>query len=91
MKEISELLKNIANPIRLQVLCHIFKKEKNVSELLEKIKISQSALSQHLVIMKENGIIKSEKKGKYVFYSLKNNKIKDILSFLKKICTKNDI
>jgi DNA-binding transcriptional ArsR family regulator len=84
--EVANLLKTIANPIRLQILCCILEKKKNCSELLEKIDIDQSPLSQHLTILKKNQIIKSEKHGKYIFYSIKNEKIKQIFNFLYKIC-----
>jgi DNA-binding transcriptional ArsR family regulator len=88
--EMAELLKTIANPIRLQILCCILEKKKNVSELLEKINIAQSPLSQHLAILKKNKIIKSEKHGKYIFYSIKDEKTKKILGFLGKICQINN-
>ncbi len=87
-KEIADLLKKIANPIRLQILCHILNKSQNVSELMQKINISQSPLSQHLAILKNSKIIEFKKHGKYIFYSIKDEKIKQILSFLGNICQK---
>lgn len=85
-KEISYLLKKIANPTRLMILCQIAKEEKNVSELLEVMEVSQSALSQHLALLKKYKIIKDKKCGKFVFYSLKDQKTKKILGFLTEIC-----
>ncbi len=86
--KIAEILKNIANPIRLECLCHLLDGKKNVSELLEKIKISQSALSQHLILLKEKGILKDEKAGKFIYYSIKDQQTVEILGFLKNVCNK---
>ncbi len=87
-KEMAVLLKKIANPTRLMILCQIVEKEKNVSELLETVEVSQSALSQHLAMLKKYKIIKDEKCGKFVFYSIKDQKTKKILGFLTEICKK---
>ncbi len=87
-KEMASLLKRIANPSRLMILCQIAKKEKNVSELLKTVEVSQSALSQHLALLKKYKIIKDEKCGKFVFYSIKDQKTRKILGFLTEICKK---
>ena len=87
-KEMSVILKRIANPTRLMILCQIVENDKNVSEILEHVEVSQSALSQHLALMKKYKIIKDEKRGKFVFYSIKDQKIKKILGSLSEICGK---
>lgn len=87
--KIAEILKNIANPIRLQSLCCLLDGKKNVSQLLEKIDISQSALSQHLILLKDKSILKDEKIGKFIYYSIQDEQMVQILGFLKKICNKN--
>ena len=84
--EVADLLKNIANPIRLMVLCNLLNKDMTVSDLLECIDISQSALSQHLTILREKNIIKDTKSGKYVYYSISDVKTKQILRFLHETC-----
>ncbi len=84
--EISDLLKVISNPARLVLLCLLLQRQRNVSDLLDSIDISQSAISQHLAILREKNIIKAEKHGKYVFYSIKDARIVKILGFLSSIC-----
>lgn len=66
----SALLKAMANEQRLLVLCQLVDKELSVGELLAGIKLSQSALSQHLAILREAGLVESRKSGQIVFYSL---------------------
>ena len=66
-KEVSQLLKLIANPYRLMILCMLEEGEKTVSELHEKIEsISMPALSQHLSALRLAGLIDNEK---HVFFA----------------------
>jgi len=68
--EASTLLKAMGNEQRLLVLCQLVDKELSVGELLAGIKLSQSALSQHLAVLREAGLVDSRKSGQTVFYSL---------------------
>ena len=47
----------------------------SVTELIEKTKLSQANISQHLSIMKSKGIVTSDRKGKNIYYKLTNPKI----------------
>lgn len=87
-KEMASLLRKIANPTRLLILCQIAKKSKNVSEILLGVEVSQSALSQHLALLKKYKIIADKKDGKFIYYSIKDQKTKKILGFLTNICQK---
>ena len=81
--EASHILKLISNPIRLCVLCNLMEGRKNVSELLTNVKISQSALSQHLQVLKKEGIIKDERENRFLYYSIKNLEVLAILEAIK--------
>lgn len=65
-----ELLKAMANEWRLMILCQLAEGEKTVSELQSKLGLSQSALSQHLAILRRERIVKSRKHAQSVIYSL---------------------
>ncbi len=80
IREIAELLKAMGNENRLQILCHLVRKPLTVSELCAKMPlISQSAMSQHLTVLKSNHIVAYEKKGQNITYSLQNKKILHIM------------
>lgn len=64
------LLKAMANPARLVVLCHLAEGEKSVGELEEVVDISQSALSQHLALLRQRGLVSRRRAGQSIFYSL---------------------
>jgi DNA-binding transcriptional ArsR family regulator len=64
------LLKAMANEWRLMILCQLAEGEKTVSELQAILGLSQSALSQHLAILRRERIVKSRKQAQSVSYSL---------------------
>ena len=79
MKELyeihAEMCKVFSNSTRLEILNLLRDKELSVSELIEKTKLSQANISQHLSIMKSKGIVTSNRKGKNIYYNLTNPKI----------------
>lgn len=79
MKELyelhAEMCKVFSNPTRLEILNLLRDKQLSVTELIEKTKLSQANISQHLSIMKSKGIVTSNRKGKNVYYKLTNPKI----------------
>ena len=84
-KRVAELLKVLANENRLLILCELIQGEKTVSALGEKIPgISQSALSQHLALLKAHGILDFSKTGQNVTYSVADHRIEEIISILYK-------
>lgn len=84
-KRIAELLKVLANEYRLLILCELIKKPQTVSLLSDKIPtITQSALSQHLSILKAHGILDNSKAGQNVTYFIADSRVVKVISLLKK-------
>ncbi len=79
MKELyqmhAEMCKVFSNATRLEILNLLRDDEMSVTELIEKTKLSQANISQHLSIMKSKGIVTSNRKGKNIYYRLINPKI----------------
>ena len=65
-----ELLKAMANEWRLMILCQLAEGEKTVSELQSLLGLSQSALSQHLAVLRRERIVSARKHAQSVSYSL---------------------
>ena len=63
-------------------LIKCLEKEKCVSDLLGQCELSQSALSQHLKILKDAGFIKCKREGQKQIYSVANKKILEMANFL---------
>lgn len=64
------MLGAMANPSRLLILCQLAESEKSVGELQPMIGLSQSALSQHLAVLREKRIVRTRREGQQIFYSL---------------------
>lgn len=78
----SKLLKAIANEKRLKILYSVWDTELSVGEIEKKVGLSQSALSQHLAILRAEKIVKTRRKAQTIFYVLNDAKVKKILNFL---------
>lgn len=75
-------LKAIANPYRLMILCLLLDKELSVTELNETVPLSQSALSQHLAVLRSEDLVATRKSSQVVFYTLKNEQVTEVISIL---------
>lgn len=84
------ILKIVAEPNRLKLLCILGKGEHCVCEIMEHVQLSQSLISHHLKDLKEVEVVQDEKRGLYVYYSLtkKGKKITDLLFQIPKKETK---
>ena len=82
-KEVADLLKVLANENRLLILCELSKEPMSVGGLLEKLDITQSGISQHLAILKANGILDYDKKAQTIVYSMKDERIFKVMQVLK--------
>lgn len=79
------LLKIIANEKRLLILCRLNDgKELSVNELADFVGLSQSALSQHLALMRGYGFVQTRREHHTIYYSLANQAVKDIIKTLHK-------
>lgn len=64
------MLKILANEDRLLILCQLSQGARNVSELEALLDIRQPTLSQQLTVLREEGLVATERRGKYIYYSL---------------------
>ena len=76
------LLKLMGNPSRLLILCQLTDGEKSVSELERVIGLSQSALSQHLALMRHQNIVSTRRVAQTILYSLAGTEAPAILTTL---------
>lgn len=81
----SKMLKSLAHPQRLQLLCLLSEGERSVSELEESCASSQSQLSQFLQRMKSEGLVRSRREGKFVYYAIADQKVHKLIRALHKI------
>ncbi|AEY00708.1 transcription activator HlyU [Oceanimonas sp. GK1] len=80
-----KLLKALANERRLFILCHLLDKELSVGEMNQFLGLSQSALSQHLAILRNDDLVSTRKEAQTVYYSLKSNEVREMIALLHRL------
>lgn len=68
--EAARLLKTLANDKRLMLLCLLVEGESSVGELNARVDLSQSALSQHLAVLREEGLVNTRREAQTIYYAL---------------------
>ena len=66
----SDLLKALANDKRLMILCLLVEGERAVGDLNARLDLSQSALSQHLAVLRSEGLVATRREAQSILYSL---------------------
>lgn len=84
--EAAGLLKLLANENRLLILCQlVLAREMAVNDLAEAVGLSQSALSQHLAKMRDEGLLATRREAQTVFYRIADPNAARVLALLKDI------
>lgn len=91
IEELSELLKALSDPTRLKIVRLLSMSDSMlcVNALTVKIGVTQSAVSQHLRILRQIGLVISERRGYFIHYSINKNKFDKISILLNEIMQKD--
>jgi DNA-binding transcriptional ArsR family regulator len=87
MKDAAELFKIFCVDKRIEIIEHLKDGPMNVTALANALKISPSAISQHLRVLKSAGLVIDERKGYWIHYSLNRNALEKARQRLNRICT----
>jgi DNA-binding transcriptional ArsR family regulator len=87
----SALMKVLANPSRLLLLCLLSEGEKNVSELEEMMKLRQPSLSQQLSRLREDELVETRRDGKSIYYRLSSDDALQVVGLLHSLFCGRDI
>ncbi len=79
ISRISELFKAFADETRVKIILALDSGELNVSQIVEQVEASQTAVSHQLRVLKQAHLVKFRRDGKNIIYSLADNHIKSIL------------
>jgi DNA-binding transcriptional ArsR family regulator len=78
----TELLKALANRHRLMIVCQLIEREHSVGELAEILGIRDSTVSQHLALLRKDGLVGSRREGQTIFYSIESSAARAVLEAL---------
>lgn len=77
---LADLFGVLANPYRVQILQVLGSGELNVTEILERISITPTALSNHLTKLKRSGVVDFRREHRHLFYYVADKRIADVLN-----------
>ena len=81
----SELLKSLANQHRLLIVCQLIEGERSVGELAGFLGIRDTTVSQHLALLRKDGILATRRDGQTIWYSIVSEPARQILEVLYRI------
>jgi len=83
--EAEELLKALANRHRLIIVCQLIEKARSVGELAALLKIRDSTVSQHLALLRKDGIVTARRDGQTVWYSIGSAQAREVVRTLYRV------
>ena len=81
-EQAAELLKALSNPQRLRVMCLLIDGERTVGEINTAVELSQSALSQHLAVLRDGGWVRTRRESQNVYYSVTDGPVHRLIQTL---------
>ncbi len=78
--DLAELFKVFGDSTRIRILYAMFDRELCVSDLADRLQLSQSSVSHQLRILKSSKLVKCRREGKSIFYSLDDDHVRKIIS-----------
>lgn len=86
LESLTQVMKALAHPMRLKILCNLRKGPTNVSELERLVKANQAAVSQQLSILRLNGLVSAKRENGFVYYSLDDGNRKHVERIMSGLC-----
>lgn len=85
--EAERFLRAMANRNRLMVLCSLVPGELSVSALLDRVPLSQSALSQHLAVLRNQGLVETRREAQTIHYRIADPRVRRLMPLLCEVLT----
>ena len=85
IKGATALLKALSNENRLKIICTLHKSERCVNELVSIVGLRQSALSQQLACLRQDGLVKTRREAQTIYYMIRDEATSEILQTLCRI------
>lgn len=81
-EQASEFLKSLANPVRLRILCMLADGEATVGEITDRLAARQSLVSQHLALLRKDGLVQPTRDGQSIRYALADSRVERLIGVL---------
>ena len=81
-KKASELMRSLSNQHRLLIVCQLIDGERSVGELVDFLGIRDTTVSQHLALLRKDGIVTTRRDGQTIYYSILSHQARQVLETL---------
>ena len=85
IEALAKILKAMSHPIRLQILCHLQNRELSVGDIRGLVKTTNANISQHLNILRAQGIIDFRKESNFIYNKITDKRILDMINKMQKL------
>lgn len=83
--EASELLKALSNRHRLMIICQLIEHSRSVGELAVLLELRDSTVSQHLALLRKDGLVETRREGQTIWYSIASRQARELLKTLYRV------
>ena len=91
IENLSSLLKSISHPIRLKILCLLQEKELTVGEIRNEVKTTNANISQHLSILRNQGIIDFRKDSNFIYNRIADQRVTELMKTMRNLFCKHEV
>jgi ArsR family transcriptional regulator len=85
IREASAAMRAMAHPLRLKILCLVGNQELSVLEIVEAVGTTQSNISQHLAVLRDQGLLEARKEANKVYYRIGDARVLKMISLTREI------
>lgn len=85
INDIAGLLKTMSHPIRLKILCLLENKELTVGDLRNEVKTTNANVSQHLSILRNQGVITYRKEANFIYNTISDKRVLELTRTMRKL------
>ena len=85
----AKFFRGLGDPTRVKILEYLLERERNVTELVKLLGSPQGRVSNHLACLKWCGYVAAKREGRYTYYQIADESVKDLLMLAKGMVTKN--
>ena len=72
-------MKALSDPVRREILAMLKRERLSAGQICEKFEITDAAISRHLSVLKEADLVRDEREGKFIYYTLNTSVLEEIL------------
>ncbi len=86
---LSKLLKSMSHPIRLKILCLLRDREMSVGDIRDQVKTTNANVSQHLNILRNQGVIDCRKDANFIYNRVTDPRITELMKTMQELYCPN--